>query len=317
MKRPYFFEIFAVANLILIQIVLWNITRAPMATLFKMAIVLVPVFLLETLLGMAIRWAIQRRKYTTIIRSRAWLADTIRLILFNVVAVQTYGWIKVSVPLLNKRLYDDELRYLSRVLFLNHSPNVFFLELFSNPSVLRAVDWSYAYVFLASINIASIYFLSDPDRSIRIGFMNSNTLMWIVGAWIYLLVPSLGPAYVFPQTWLPLEPMMTHTHQLLRLLMTNYQNVLHGGEVNVFLGIGAFPSLHVAFELLVWLWLRRVWRPGAMLFAIFTLIIFLGSMITGWHYLIDAIAGLALAFLAYAAVAIRRRPTTFSAACLN
>ena len=114
-----------------------------------------------------------------------------------------------------------------------------------------------------------------------------------------------------------LEPMMTHTHQLLRLLMTNYQNVLHHGEVNVFLGIGAFPSLHVAFELLVCLWLRRVWRPGAMLFAIFTLIIFLGSMITGWHYLIDAIAGLALAFLAYAAVAIRRRPKTFSAACLS
>ena len=29
--------------------------------------------------------------------------------------------------------------------------------------------------------------------------------------------------------------------------------------------------------------------------AIFTVIIFLGSVVTGWHYLIDSLAGLALA----------------------
>ena len=317
MKRPYFFEIFATLNLIVIQIVLWRITPAPLATLPKMFVILLPVFVIQTLIGVGIRFAIRRQAYATVVRSRAWLVDTIRLIIFNVIAVQTYGWIKVSVPLLNSRLYDEELRNLSRAIFFNHSPNVFFVELFSNPPVLRAFDWSYAYVFLASINIATIYFLSDADCRIRIGFMNSNTLMWIAGAWIYLLVPSLGPAYHYPDVWLPLEPMMTHTQQLLRLLMSNYQSALHRGPVNVFLGIAAFPSLHVAFEFLVWLWLRRVWRLGALLYVIFTLIIFIGSQVTGWHYLIDAFAGLALAFAAYAAVAIRRRPKTFSTACLS
>jgi PAP2 superfamily len=317
MKRPYFFEIFAVFNLILIQIVTWRITRAPLESLPKMFAILVPVFIIETLLGVAIRLAIQRQPYATAIRSRGWLLDSARLILFNVVAVQTYGWIKVTVPLLNRKLYDDQLRAISRAMFFNHSPNVFFVELFSDPPVLRAIDWSYAYVFLASINIATIYFLSDADRKLRLGFMNSNTLMWIVGAWIYLLVPSLGPAYHFPDVWLPLGPNMTHTHQLLRLLMANYQSALRGGPVNVFLGIGAFPSLHVAFEFLVWLWLRRVWKAGALLYAVFTVIIFIGSLVTGWHYLIDAIAGLALAFAAYAAVAIRRRQKTFSTACLS
>ena len=77
--------------------------------------------------------------------------------------------------------------------------------------------------------------------------------------------------------------------------MTNYQHVLRNEAVNVFLGIAAFPSLHVAFEFLVWLWVRRVWRAGAILYAIFTVIIFLGSVVTGWHYLIDSLAGLALA----------------------
>ena len=55
----------------------------------------------------------------------------------------------------------------------------------------------------------------------------------------------------------------------------------------------------------------------AILFAIFTLIIFLGSIVTGWHYLIDSIAGLALAFVAWAVVAIRKRPAAFPTSCLN
>lgn len=313
MKRPYFFEVFIVANFVLLQALLWRIADQPLTTLAKMFAVLLPVFVVQLLIGMAIRFAIRRGEYTRAIRSRTWLIDTVRLIVFNVLSVQTYGWIKLSVPLLHHRLFDPQLRAISRWLFFDHNPNVFFLELFSNPSLMRAFDWSYANVFIASINIASIYFLSDPDDRIRIGFMNANTLMWIAGAWIYLAVPSLGPAYFFPQIYLPLAPLLANTQQLQRILMHNYQNIFRAGApVNVFFGVAAFPSLHVAFEVLVFLWLRKLWRVGAAIFAVFAIVIFLGSLVTGWHYLIDAIAGVALALLAYAAVAIWQRSRTFS-----
>ena len=293
MKRPYFFEVFIVVNFFLIQILLWHITHAPLATLIKLFEILAPAFVIQMLIGLGIRLAINRREYVNVVRSREWLIDTARLIIFSVLSVQTYGWIKLAIPLLHPRLFDRELWHIDAVMFFGHSPNIFFLTIFS--SVLPFFDWTYANVFIASINIASIFFLSDPERRIRIGFMNSNTLMWIVGAWLYVLVPSLGPAYRFPQVWLPLSAMLTHTQGLQHLLMTNYQHVLRNEAVNVFLGIAAFPSLHVAFEFLVWLWVRRVWRAGAILFAIFTVIIFLGSVVTGWHYLIDSLAGLALA----------------------
>jgi hypothetical protein len=39
--------------------------------------------------------------------------------------------------------------------------------------------------------------------------------------------------------------------------------------------------------------------PGQVLFGSFVLIIFLGSMITGWHYLVDGLAGLILAMVCY------------------
>src|SRR5439155_14589305 len=147
-----------------------------------------------------------------------------------------------------------ELWNFDRAMFAGHSPNIFFLSLFSTS--LRFFDWTYAYVFIASIYIATAYFLSAEDSRLRINFMNANTLMWIVGAWLYVLVPSLGPAYRFPSVWLPLSAMLTNTQQLQRLLMTNYQHVLHNQAVNIFFGVAAFPSLHVAFEFLVWLWMR-------------------------------------------------------------
>jgi len=320
MKRPYFFEVFTVVNFVLIQVLLWRITRAPLATLMRMFSILLPVFVIQALIGVGIRLAIARGKrgeYVRVVRSAEWLADTARIVVFSVLSVHTYGWIKLSIPLLHARLFDRELWNVDQAMFFGHSPNIFFLDIFSSPAALRFFDWTYANVFIASINIASIFFLSDLDRRIRIGFMNSNTVMWLVGAWLYVAIPSLGPAYRFPEVWLPLSAMLTHTQELQRILMTNYQHVLHNQAVNIFFGIAAFPSLHVAFEFLVWLWLRRVWRLGAIAFAIFTAIIFLGSVVTGWHYLIDSIAGLLLAAICYAAVAIRKRPEAFPLACLS
>ncbi|HYS54978.1 MAG TPA: phosphatase PAP2 family protein [Thermoanaerobaculia bacterium] len=302
MRRPYFFEIFTVVNFAIIQIVLWRITRAPLATILATLVTLLPVFLAQALIGIGVRYAIRRGEYAAVIRSRQWIADSARIIFFSALSVHVYGWIKLSIPLLNPQLFDSQLWNIDRAMFYGHSPNIFFLDLFS--TWLRFFDWTYANVFIASINIASMYFLSDPDPRLRIGFTNANTLMWLVGAWLYLAVPSLGPAYRFPSVWLPLSAMLPNTQQLQRILMNNYQHVLHNQPVNILLGIAAFPSLHVAFEALVTLWMRGRWR---LLFACITLIIFLGSIITGWHYLIDSIAGVVLAILSYLAVAIPQR----------
>jgi hypothetical protein len=308
MKRPYFFEVFIVANFILIQALLWRMTRLPLVSLARMFALLLPAFVIQAVAGMAVRLAIRQPSYAQTIRSRAWLLDTLRLAIFSVLSAHVYGWIKLSVPLLNRNLFDPQLWQIDAAIFGGHSPNIFFLTLFGG--ALRFFDFTYANVFLASIWFAGIYFLSDPDRRVRIGFMNSNTLLWIVGAWLYVLVPSLGPAYRFPQIWIPLAAMLPETQALQRILMHNYQNIFRAGApINVLYGVAAFPSLHVAFEFLVWLWLRKLWKPGAILFAIFSVIIFIGSIVTGWHYLIDAIAGLALALLCFVSVrAVFSRP---------
>src|SRR5260370_40179023 len=96
------------------------------------------------------------------------------------------GWIKLTVPLFPPRLFDQALWDLDRHLFFGLSPNIFFLDLFSNRPVLRAIDWSYASIFLYSTVIAFTFFLSAPGRRLRIAFITGNCVMWIAGAGLYM-----------------------------------------------------------------------------------------------------------------------------------
>jgi hypothetical protein len=308
-KRPYLFELFAVANLVLIALLAHAslpIVGSPLRHLLVFSVGIG----MQALAGIAIRCvvALVRRdhSYLRVIRTRAWIVDTLRLIVGGALVVVVYGWIKLVVPLYHARLFDAELWELDRLLFFGVAPTTFLLDVFDAPAFLRVVDWSYANIFFVSASIAFAWALSHPERRIRVAFANGNALLWISGGWLYMLLPSLGPALRFPEVWFAHSEALRTTQGLQAILMRNYQNVLRawsGGRVTepirIVFGIGAFPSLHVAFQMYVFLWTRRMWRAGQVLFGVFAFAIFLGSMITGWHYFVDAVFGLCMAYLAY------------------
>lgn len=307
-RRPYFFEVFTAASFLLVHLLLIRIGFSAFIFLGKSFLMAGPAFVVQALVGIGVRALLDRRRggdYLCVIRTPRFLTDVGRMIVFSVLWVHSYGWLKIAVPLLHHRLYDETFWNIDRTLFFGFSPNVFFLDLFSHPLALRAIDWTYANVFLTSLFIGGAVVFSSPDPKLRIGFVNANATMWIIGSWLYLAFPTLAPAYRFPSVWLPLAQYLPQTQFLQRLLMTNYQNFLHIAErpapVSLLLGIGAFPSLHTAYEFLLFLFLRGVSRWARLLFGIFTLTIFIGSIVTGWHYLVDAVAGMVLAGLCYAA----------------
>ena len=307
-RRLHFFEIFPLLNLAVFALFAWEtlpIAGSPLQ-IAVVAVTLVP----NALAGIAVRSAVAalrgERGYFAIIRSGRWIAETARLIVFTAVMVFTYGWIKLTVPVLHPRTFDQQLWDLDRLLFFGMSPTVFFLDLFAGRVSLRAIDWTYANVFYVSSIVAFTYFFSEPSSRVRVAFANGNAALWLAGAWLYLLVPSLGPAYRFPEIWLAHDGVLRQTQTLQAVLMRNYQNVLRlvAGEtptrpVRLALGIGAFPSLHVAFQAYMFLWMRRLWTSGEVLFGIFALLILVGSMVTGWHYLVDALAGMVMAWLCF------------------
>lgn len=307
--RPYVFEILLYLNAIW---VFWFMRGNALATMKEsfMNAGLYPLY--ATLIGIAIRFFVawrrrHGRRYLRIITSPRWLIDTFRLLCAMVFLAQTYGWIKLLVPALHPVLYDEQLYRLDQLLFFGMSPTVFFLQLFSNPKFLHFIDQSYADFFIYGMMFALGFFFSMPRRRVRITFMTSSVLIWLVGAWLYMLIPSLGPAYRFPDIWFPYVKGLPRTQWSQSMLMQNYRAVIllaHGiGPQKIFLslGIAAFPSLHVATQTQIAIWMRKWWRPGTILFTLAAFFVFIGSMITGWHYLIDGLAGMALSFASYAA----------------
>ena len=309
MRRPYFFEIFAFANLAAVAL-LAHESLAIIGSPLRHLRFIVFGIAMQAAVGIAIRAAIalvrRDRAYLQTIRRAGWIFDTARMILGTAIVFLAYGWLKLVVPIHHPRLFDAELWDLDRALLLGIAPTTFLLELFSARAFLVFIDWTYANIFFASVSVAYAWALSHPERRIRVAFANGNAALWMAGAWLYLAVPSLGPAYRFPEVWFARAEMLRITQGLQAVLMKNYQNVLRvwngtpiTDTIRLEFGIGAFPSLHVAFQTYVFLWTRRVWRAGRLLFGTFALVIFLGSMITGWHYLVDSIAGVAMAYVAY------------------
>jgi hypothetical protein len=308
--RPYFFEIVTLANFIVIFVLVAPANPIVLTSIPETFMSFIPTLTTYAAIGVAIRAAIawyqgELRAYFRIIRSAGWLIDTVRLVLFGSLMVHTYFWIKLVVPLFHPTLYDQELWNLEQRMFLGYSPNIFLLDLFSQRIVLTAIDWSYARIFFVSMSVAFMFFLSAPSRRLRAAFASGNTLLWLSGAWLYMLVPSLGPALRFPDVWLPFANGLTLTQHFQAILMQNYRAVarLPGGgkisDIQLMFGVAAFPSLHVAFQTFVFLWMRRVWVYGEIVFGVFALVILIGSVVTGWHYLIDGLAGIVLAAICY------------------
>jgi len=315
--RPRGYEIFTLVNFLAILALTWSNTHSVITSMPSVFITTGISFLIQITSGVAIRFifGVVRggwREYLRVITRPAWLLESVRLMVTGTLVVHTYCWIKLVIPLVHPRLYDAELWNLDRVLFFGISPNIFTLNLLANPYVLHTIDLSYSAIFLVSLEIGFAYFLSAPSRRLRIAFITGNSIMWLIGAWLYMLIPSLGPAYRFPDVWLQYSAVLNHTQGQQGMLWKNYAEILKlripGASqepINIFLGIAAFPSLHVAFQTFVFLWFRRLWTWGEVTFALFVFVIFLGSMITGWHYMIDGLAGLLLAWLVWAATARR------------
>jgi hypothetical protein len=307
-RRLHFYEIYTVISFVVIAAmstmeVFGDHSPLPHIISFSVGIV-IPV-----IVGVGIRVAFSLvrgdRTYLRRVSRRNYVIDSVRFVVGTGAMITTYLWIKLLVPLLHPRLFDQELWILDQALFFGLAPTIFLLDLFAGPP-LQVVDFTYARIFYVSTMVATAFFLSHPSRRIRLAYVNGHALLWLTGSWLYLLVPSVGPAYRFPDIWMVHSEYLRVTQTLQALLMQNYQNVLRDASgmevtapIRIVFGIGAFPSLHVGFQLFVFLWMRRLWTSGEVMFGIFVLTIFLGSMITGWHYLVDGVAGAVIAWLSW------------------
>jgi hypothetical protein len=280
--------------------------RAVLATMRQVT----PAFAQLFAVGLVLRCACEAvrgrlRPFLRELRTPRWIAGSAALLLLGALVVHGYSWLKMLVPLVHADTFDAELWTIDRFLFLGLSPNVFLLTLFSEPPLLRGIDWAYARLYYPVLLGFLAFFLPLRSNRLRFAIAGGFAGMWFAGAWLYVLFPSLGPCYAFSALWDASREFMPISHRTQLQLMTNYAKVLQvpqgmpASELNAAFGIAAFPSLHVASQLYAALWVRRLAPRLGFVLLLTVGVLVVGSVVTGWHYLIDAVAGLAMAWGAY------------------
>lgn len=252
------------------------------------------------------------KEYLARVATLSWLVLWVRLYGAAILMTYAYFWVKISVPLLNHSLWDRELWNLDVLLHAGISPSVFVTQLFRDTPLLHLLDRWYGH-WADTVFYVMAFFAALPEELPRRRFMASCVFLWSLGSWLYMALPAVGPIYAFPQVWNDLLDQMPSARSMQIRLWQNYQTVLGGRtgplrRFNPTLGVAAMPSLHVGAHWLWALWCRRHARLLFVPFVIGTLLTLIGSILTGWHYAVDAYAGLLLAWLCYR-LAIVGEPT--------
>jgi len=225
--------------------------------------------------------------------ARAWLG--------LMVMTYTYLWLKISVPLVNRALWDAELWTLDRWLHLGVSPSLLAVELFAGTRWAPWLDFWYS-LWLTTIFATQAYLFFDPDRRKRLNFAFACALLWLAAAWIYVALPAVGPCYFVRDVFDPVRDAMPGAAALQDKLWRNYLQMIAGRdggqliEFKPFFAVAALPSVHVGAHFLFTLWARRHAPRLWPLFAVATALTFVGSLVTGWHYAVDGYLGMALAW---------------------
>jgi len=158
-------------------------------------------------------------------------------------------------------------------------------------------------------------FLALVDRSAE-GARRLHHFGWsflalnLAGFITYVLFPAAPPWYVASHGLGPVDPAaMASPAGLLRfdhMLGISYFARFYAQSQDVF---GSMPSLHCAYPMLTWLFVRELGRPGLARAALaFQLLTCFAAVYLQHHYVIDALAGSAYAALIYGIDRLLRRP---------
>ena len=140
-----------------------------------------------------------------------------------------------------------------------------------------------------------------PTLPRRMAFLSAYTSVWITGSVVYLALPSWGPVFVVSQVFEEALRHMPATVGVQSVLFEELSSLVRdplGPRLVQFGCVAAFPSLHLAVVTVFAAasrWTSRRWFVGN---ALIVLVMLIGSVVTGYHYLVDGWAGILLGIAA-------------------
>ncbi len=222
-----------------------------------------------------------------------------KIFLWLKIVLLLYCDVKQAIPAVNSTLHDPALALMDRFLTFGFNPNKLLVDFLGGGISAGIFDKLYV-LWYALKPIVLVYFAVVPPLEEHTRFFTAYFAMWIFGGLTAVLIPSLGPIYVYPEWFSKLQaPIASRLQdQLARHYYLGLIDPEHARRF-IYEGIAAFPSLHVGIIALFafFLW-ERSRMSGGLMFA-YLAAVQIGSTLLGWHYSVDGIFGIFMAYLFY------------------
>jgi hypothetical protein len=208
-----------------------------------------------------------------------------------------YRNLKHYLPFLRPHLVDDELRALDEAMTGGTAPAQYVHDLLGTGVAAHVLSWVYLafLVFVpASLGLALVVKGRSRDAS---WYVTALCLNWSLGTASYYVLPSLGPVYGEPGLFSGLP--QTGTSLLQDSLLESRSIVVTDPATDRVQSIAAFASLHVSIVLTAAIIAQIV--LGSLLVRwvmwVFFSMTAVATIYFGWHYLLDDVAGVAIAVI--------------------
>ncbi len=192
---------------------------------------------------------------------------------------------------------DQMLLSWDRWFFLGHSPAVLLHQLLGEhvaAYVLLVVYESFSTLVTIAVVAAVVFAEELRDGAV---FIASMAWVWILGVGTYYAIPSLGPFWSAPHEFAGLPHTLVQDTQA-RYLTQRADLLAHPHAGGSFAQISAFASLHVGVTFVIVLMASYYGlRLTTRALAVFLCGTMLATVYLGWHFAVDDVAGLAIAWV--------------------
>lgn len=225
--------------------------------------------------------------------TKEYLKSFLRIFITLFVGFYAYSHLKVLIPLVNGENYDGLFANLDTLLFFGVSPTLLMLKI-KDPYFIKLMYLSYASFYPAFCLSIGVSFLQKNLTALR-KLVMGILVIYIMGIFLYYLFPSWGPLFFTPELFSDIpniwQNILWKGHLAVQISPQNF-------ETTQFLGVAAFPSLHGAHFLFLMLVAWRYHRPLFYIYIPWGILLYISTIYMGWHYVVDLIAGVFMAFLA-------------------
>ena len=224
-----------------------------------------------------------------------------------IVFLASFVHFKMRIPDLGGFHWDDTFAQMDRALFGGESAFEFLAPVYQFPLLVSALDKMYS-LWIPGIFVFWCWVAYDSrlPMALRQQYLVSTVATWVIGGTVLATVfGSAGPCFfgdIYPGQTNPFTGLMTtlqginDAYPLIAFpVQTQLLDAFRNPGVDVVGGISAMPSMHNAQAAIFVLTAMRINKWLSLGMALFGTVIVSGSILLGWHYAVDSIAGLVLA----------------------